>query len=734
MLYSKAENMQKRRDLYKKLGEKHKKFIEDYLANSLKLPKEKWEEFLFPEYDKHLHDFSEMKDMKKAVERFISALEKNEKICIYGDYDCDGVPGVALFRDFLEKINYKNVIYYIPHRHKEGYGMHMAAIEKFAKEKVKLIVTIDLGITNIKEIDFANEKNIDVIVTDHHLPIEDENGQILPKAFAIINNKQNGCEYKFKELCGSSTVWKFICGIIKELQSEPLQSLSRQLPKGKHTYTDLIKEKKFKYNPKLIEKAKENRKKFTKAESYFWNLVKSKNLNYNFTKQKVIENFVIDFFCKELLLGIEIDGEYHENQMEYDKERTKVIEEYKIKIIRFKNNEIENLNIFNLEDILKNREEELYPSHREGGQRPEGVVGDLKSIPVGYEKWLLDMVGVATISDLVPLHGENRVLAIYGIHVLSQTKRQGLKKIFTKNNVDILKINETDIAFTLAPRINAASRMAHPEVALRMLSTNLEESLAGAEELENLNKNRKESVASIMKKVHAKMEERILQSKLPEIVVIGDRDWGAGVLGLIASQIVDKYNVNAFVYGGDDETHFKGSCRSNGTAHVVKLMTDATSLFTHFGGHEMSGGFAINFENIFILEKTLNEIFAKDKKAHIEKKEEVKENILKIFLEEIDSKMLDTLSLLGPFGMGNAMPTFQIENITDIKTERFGKNKEHLKLVLSGGVERKVFREAIKFFCDQELENKISNTKWEEFKFQIEAGFRSNIPRLKLVI
>lgn len=230
------------------------------------------------------------------------------------------------------------------------------------------------------------------------------------------------------------------------------------------------------------------------------------------------------------------------------------------------------------------------------------------------------------------------------------------------------------------------------------------------------------------------MEERILQSKLPEIVVIGDRDWGAGVLGLIASQIVDKYNVNAFVYGGDDETHFKGSCRSNGTAHVVKLMTDATSLFTHFGGHEMSGGFAINFENIFILEKTLNEIFAKDKKAHIEKKEEVKENILKIFLEEIDSKMLDTLSLLGPFGMGNAMPTFQIENITDIKTERFGKNKEHLKLVLSGGVERKVFREAIKFFCDQELENKISNTKWEEFKFQIEAGFRSNIPRLKLVI
>lgn len=572
--------MQKRRDLYNKLSEKHKKFIEDYLKNNLKLSKEKWEEFLFPEYEKHLQDYSKMKSIQKGVDRFISALENNEKICIYGDYDCDGVPGVALFRDFLEKINYNNVIYYIPHRHHEGYGLHTEAIKKLHDEKVKLIVTIDLGITNIKEIDFANTLNIDVIVTDHHLPIEDDNGQILPKAYAIINNKQAGCEYNFKELCGSGTVWKFISAIIE-----------------------------------------------------------NKNFQEKYKLQK------------------------------------------------------------------------------------------------GYEKWLLDMVGIATISDLVPLVGENRVLSIYGMHVLTQTKRAGLKKIFAKNNVDLSRINETDIAFTLAPRINAASRMAHPKVALKMLSTNLTESLEGAEELENLNKERKESVASIMKKVHKMMDERILNNTLHKILVVGDRDWGAGILGLIASQIVEKYNVNAFVYGGEEKEIFKGSCRSNGEAHVVKLMTDAANLFTHFGGHEMSGGFAIELKNIFELEKTLNEIYAKDKKAHIEKKEERgDENILKIFLEEVDYKILNTLSLLAPFGVGNAIPSFRIENLKDIKSERFGKNKEHLKLILKAGEEKITIREAIKFFCDEKLENEILNINWGELKFQIEAGFRSNIPRLKIVI
>jgi single-stranded-DNA-specific exonuclease len=221
---------------------------------------------------------------------------------------------------------------------------------------------------------------------------------------------------------------------------------------------------------------------------------------------------------------------------------------------------------------------------------------------------------------------------------------------------------------------------------------------------------------------------------------VGDRDWGAGILGLIASQIVEKYNVNAFVWGGGEIEQnegeiFKGSCRSNGEAHVVKLMTDAANLFTHFGGHEMSGGFAIEIKNIFELEKTLNEIYKKDKKAHIEKKEEDKnENILKIFLEEVDYKMLDTLSLLAPFGTGNATPTFQIENLKDVKSERFGKNKEHLKLILRAGEEKITTREAIKFFCDEKLEGEILNKNWSEFKFQIEAGFRSNIPRLKLVI
>src|SRR6185369_17366349 len=144
--------------------------------------KEEAERFLNPSYDEHLHDPLLMTDMPKAARRLADAILAKERIAVWSDYDCDGIPGGTLLHDFLQKAeaNFEN---YIPHRHLEGYGMNVTGIEKLAKNGVTLIVTVDSGITDIEPVTRANELGMEVIVTDHHLSAEAG----LPPAFAVLN-------------------------------------------------------------------------------------------------------------------------------------------------------------------------------------------------------------------------------------------------------------------------------------------------------------------------------------------------------------------------------------------------------------------------------------------------------------------------------------------------------------------------------------------------------------------
>ncbi|MCX6714143.1 MAG: DHH family phosphoesterase, partial [Candidatus Vogelbacteria bacterium] len=167
------------------------------------------EKYLHPDYERDLLDPFLLKDMDKAVERFLLAIRQKEKIIIFGDYDADGVPGSAMLALFLHKINYHDFEVYIPDRNNESYGLSPETIEKFAKNGVKLIITIDCGITDVTEVKLANEKGIDVVITDHHLaPAE------LPPALAIVDAKQPGDNYPEKMLAGSGVMYKFICAVL----------------------------------------------------------------------------------------------------------------------------------------------------------------------------------------------------------------------------------------------------------------------------------------------------------------------------------------------------------------------------------------------------------------------------------------------------------------------------------------------------------------------------------------
>lgn len=149
-------------------------------------------------------------DMDKATERIFKALQNNERICVYGDYDADGVTSTALLYDYLNSLD-ANVTYYIPSRESEGYGMNNSAVDKIYADKVKLIITVDNGVSAIEQIDYASSLGIDTVVTDHHTP-----PATLPNAVAVVNPHREDCMSEFKHLSGVGVVFKLIMALEDE--------------------------------------------------------------------------------------------------------------------------------------------------------------------------------------------------------------------------------------------------------------------------------------------------------------------------------------------------------------------------------------------------------------------------------------------------------------------------------------------------------------------------------------
>jgi len=160
-----------------------------------------------------LHDPFLMKDMEKAVDRITRAMEKGEKILVYGDYDVDGTTAVGCMYQFICQIyDPSRTSFYIPHRYREGYGISQAGVDHAIAESVQLVIALDCGIKSVDLISYALSKGVEFIICDHHIP-----GDVLPPATAILNPKQPGCAYPFKELCGCGVGWKLIMALVQRI-------------------------------------------------------------------------------------------------------------------------------------------------------------------------------------------------------------------------------------------------------------------------------------------------------------------------------------------------------------------------------------------------------------------------------------------------------------------------------------------------------------------------------------
>ncbi|MEI6191155.1 MAG: single-stranded-DNA-specific exonuclease RecJ [bacterium] len=498
--------------------------------------KEEADAFLQPDYERDIHDPFLLPDMGKAVERILEAISQKQKIVIYSDYDADGIPGGVILHDFFQKINYENFANYIPHRHMEGFGLNPEAIDKFKEDKVDLIITVDCGVTDIKEVARAKKYGIDVIITDHHEPGK------LPKAVAVIDAKREDSKYPFKELCGAGVAYKLVQAIL-----------------------------------------------------------------INLKEQKSLE------------------------------------------------------------------------------------------IKDGWEKWLLDMVGIATLSDMVPLIGENRALAYYGLKVLRKSPRIGLVKLLRLLKIEQSNITEDDVGFSISPRINAASRMGNPEDAFKLFIARDEvEADISARHLDHINNERKGVVAGIVKEVRKIMKKRYDDGLKHKVIVIGNPEWKPSLLGLVANSLVDDHDCPVFLWGRDGGDILKGSCRGDGCVSVFDLMTEMEKgIFIEFGGHDMSGGFSVVQEQIHLLEDKLQMAYEKVLVKGIIKKEEILADA-EISFDEVNSENYRLIEKLAPFGTGNPKPLFLFKKAIIENIKMFGKETNHLELTFNNSRGRAV--KAIGFF------------------------------------
>ena len=454
-----------------------------------------------------LHDPFLMKDMEKAVSRIEEAVENQENILVYGDYDVDGTTSVALMSSYLLSF-YPNVATYIPDRYEEGYGISYKGIDFAEDNNFSLIIALDCGIKAIDKVAYAFKKEVDFIICDHHRP-----GAEIPKAKAVLDPKQEDCDYPFKELCG--------CGVGFKL----IQALASK--KGA-TINDLV----------------------------------------------------------------------------------------------------------------------LY----------------------------LDLVATAIGADIVPIVGENRILAYHGLKVINENPRPGFEAILKQVKKEKLTI--TDVVFIIAPRINAAGRMKHGNHAVTLLCET-DDNLAAeyAIDIDTYNTDRRDADKRITIEALVQIEENKEQDRFTSVVF--DENWHKGVIGIVASRLTETYYRPTLVFTKSGEM-LAASARSVKGFDVYNALEKCSEYLEQFGGHKYAAGLTLKPENY----KSFKAQFEKVVEETIDPKMLIPEISIdsQISLSDITPKFYRILSQFAPFGPGNMTPVFMSEDIQDTGYgKQVGEDKTHLR-------------------------------------------------------
>jgi single-stranded-DNA-specific exonuclease len=468
--------------------------------------------FLNPSLD-DLHDPSSLPDYELAKDEILGAKERGELIFVHGDYDVDGVTSAAILHRFLTKIGAK-VETHVPHRMKEGYGIHHSAVDVAKARGAKLFLTCDCGISAHDRVEAAKEAGMRVVVTDHHTI-----GDSLPNAHAVVNPHRADSKYPFNELSGAGVVFKLCAGIARDLD-----------------------------------------------------------------------------------------------------------------------------------------------------------------IPVNnFYRAYLDLAALGTVADVMPLHGENRIIAKFGLEQLEITKKAGLRALKEISGAKT-PLRTYDIGFKLGPRINAVGRVDDSGLALKLL---LEGDDAVAREMaqtiEQFNVERKDAQQQMIDEAIEMVESRGLSERY--VIALASDKWHAGIVGLVAGRLVERYRRPAFCFIIDTERGIcKGSARSIPAFSVVDAIRAYPDLMEG-GGHDMAAGCSFLASQIDEVEAALNEyaqsVLTPDDfiVAH--------QADLEVQADGLTMDVLDQIAQMEPFGECNPEPLLVCRGL-QLAGVNPTRNPAHVQLTFRG--------------------------------------------------
>jgi single-stranded-DNA-specific exonuclease len=334
-----------------------------------------------------------------------------------------------------------------------------------------------------------------------------------------------------------------------------------------------------------------------------------------------------------------------------------------------------------------------------------------------------DLVALGTVADMTPLLGENRYLVKEGLQRMNSTLRLGLKELLTCAGMPAGSLGSENITWTIAPRINTASRLDHALPSYELLTT---DSQTRAQELAQWLERKNGERQQMTTRAANKAREQVLKDGLMPLLMVGDADYPAGISGLVASRLTDEFYRPAVVIREGTRVS-NGSCRSIPEFNIIEALTKCRDLFLEFGGHAAAAGFVILSHNLAHLRERLNKL-ADAQLAGVDLRPRI--NIdAEMLLRDLTEKTYNYIQKLAPFGQGNPVPTLVSRNVKVVNCRTMGTTGEHLRLRLeqNGSV-----WDAVAFGCGENLPEMKSPL---DIAYQVELdqwGGRSTL-RLNIV-
>ena len=671
-----------------------------------------------------------IKDVNVFVDRLKEAIDNDEKILVYGDKDADGITAASIIYNTL-KIVTKNIEAFVPN-HTTGYGLSKTVIEEYANSGVSLIITVDCGISNVEEVEFARDLNIDIIVTDHHdIP------EILPNAYAIFNPKISNTGFVSKNFSGCAVAFKLMQAFVfsyTKLYNKDVIVLDYELDKSKTIL-------------KKIRALKATN--FVPSDEIFGfelagnNSYKSMYIDYYdelMTEDEVLEELASYMFEGDGTVLVLTGGEerlkrlialYEKYEIylpEYESvydllqlganygnvniKTTKTLNDFalalNVNIYRYESIEYKDL-IIKLE-IFKRM---FYISQKQ-----------LQN----YIKKKSILVLFGSVADVVPLIEENRAYVKCALNELEKPSHIRYNTMLEKINLLNTKVDTQAISWKIAPFINAAGRMGSPETALKLLTCEIkEEAISLSEEIYNMNETRKSLTESNFSIVNEYIKTNSCL-KLP-IIIVKSKKIEQGLTGLIAGKVLSEYGKTAVIMHETDDGICIGSIRSRGDDNARDMLEAASTYLSRFGGHKNAAGFTLNTDDF---DKFSSKIIKYAASQNFQTEKEVDVFDIELSFRDIGLKLAKDLELFEPYGNGNEEPLFISKNVKVDDIKKMPKNnKIHLRLELSQSDKK---ASAIIWNSSEDEIRKLLNANYIDIIYKLKVNRFANTEEARIYI